>query len=157
MVEYVQPFIEGCQEVFRDLCRTEVEAKRAFFVTVEEFETDWDVSGIIGLSGEASGAVALSFKESTAFKITKILTGKDYTSIERDVTDVVGEIVNIIVGNVKNIFEEKHRIAITMPSIVKGNSHAIVWPTGSARIMCIPFSLFEDQTICLFVAVKQAK
>jgi chemotaxis protein CheX len=157
MVEYIQPFIDGCKEVFRDLCKTEIDANRAFFVAVDEFKTEWDISGIIGLSGEVNGAVALSLKEVTAYKVTKILTGNDYTSIDKEVTDVVGEIVNIIVGNVKNIFEEKHRISMTMPSIVKGNSHSVVWPTESTRIMCIPFSLFENETISLFVAVKQSK
>ena len=157
MVEYIQPFIEGCKEVFRDFCNTEIEATRAFFVNVDEFKTEWDISGIIGLSGEVTGAVALSLKEITAYKVTKILTGNEYTSIEKEVIDVVGEIVNIIVGNVKNIFEEKHRISMTMPSIIKGNAHSVVWPTGSARIMCIPFSLFDGERICLFIAVKQSK
>jgi chemotaxis protein CheX len=157
MVEYVKPFIEGCEEVFRDFCNTKIDAKRAFFVAIDEFETEWDVSGLIGLSGEVNGAVALSLKEDTAFRITKTLTGKEYTSIDTEVTDTVGELVNIIVGNVKNIFEEKYRISITMPSIIKGDAHAVVWPTGQVRIMCIPFSIFTDQKICLFVAVNQSK
>ena len=157
MVQYVKPFIEGCEEVFRDFCGTEIQAKRAFFVAINEFESDWDISGIIGLSGEVNGAVALSLKKETALRLAKGLTGKDHDSIDNEVTDVVGEIINIIVGNVKNIFEVKYRVAITMPSIIKGNSHSVVWPTGQARIMCIPFSIFEDQKVCLFVAVNQAR
>ena len=157
MEKYIKHFIKGCEEVFRDLCSTEIKAGRAFFVTMDEFEKNWDVSGIIGLSGEANGAVALSLKENTAFRITKLLTGKEYTTVDRDVTDAVGEIVNIITGNVKNIFEEKYRIKISMPSIVKGNSHAIVWPSDKTRIICIPFSIFGNQEFCLSIAVKQSK
>ena len=157
MEQYIQPFIECSEEVFLGLCKTEISAGRAFFVSKDEFETTWDVSGIIGLSGEANGAVAISLKENTACAITKILTGKEYTSIERDVTDVLGEIVNIITGNVKNIFEKKHRIKISMPSIINGKSHSIVWPSEKARIICIPFVIFDDQEICLSVAVEQEK
>lgn len=157
MEQYIQPFIKGCEDVFRDLCNTEVKAGRAFFVTKDEFEKSWDVSGIIGLSGEANGAVAISLKEITTFVLTKTLTGKEHSSIDSFVTDAVGEIINIITGNVKNIFEEKYRIKITMPSIVKGKAHSIVWPSESARIICIPFSIFEDQEFYLSVAVKQSK
>ena len=157
MEQYIQPFIDGCEEVFRDLCGTTVKAGRAFFVSKDEFETIWDISGIIGLSGEANGAVALSLKEPTAVAITKILTGSDHTSIDKFVTDAMGEIINIIAGNVKIIFEKKHRIKISMPSIIKGKSHSIVRPSEKARIICIPFNIFENQEFCLSVAVEQTK
>ncbi|MCL2763942.1 MAG: chemotaxis protein CheX [Treponema sp.] len=157
MEQYIQPFIEGTEEVFRDLCNTEVVAGRAYFVSKDEFETIWDLSGIIGLSGEAHGAVAISLKEEAAFKLTNILTGMEFTSVEREVTDMLGEIVNIITGNVKNVFEKKHRIKISMPSIIKGKAHTIVWPSEKARIICIPFKIFGDQEFCLSVAVEQVK
>ena len=157
MEQYIQPFIEGTEEVFRDLCNMETTAGRPFFVSKDEFETIWDVSGIIGLSGEANGAVAISLKEETAFKLTTILTGKEYTFVDNEVTDVLGEIVNIITGNVKNVFEKKHRIKISMPSIIKGKAHSIVWPSERARIICIPFTIFGNQEFCLSVAVEQSK
>ena len=157
MEKFIQPFIDGCEEVFRDLCNTEVKAGRAFFVSKDEFETIWDISGIIGLSGDANGAVAISLKEETAFELTKILTGSEHTTVDRLVTDAMGEIINIIAGNVKNIFEKKHRIKITMPSIIKGKAHSIVWPSEKARIICIPFSIFNGQEFCLSIAVEQAK
>jgi len=157
MEKYIQPFVDGCEEVFRELCNTEVKAGRAYFVSKDEFETIWDISGIIGLSGDANGAVTISLKEETAFELTKILTGNEHTSIDRFVTDAMGEIINIIAGNVKNIYEKKHRIKITMPSIIKGKAHSIVWPSEKARIICIPFTIFVDQEFCLSVAVEQSK
>ncbi|MCL2809851.1 MAG: chemotaxis protein CheX [Treponema sp.] len=157
MEQYIQPFVEGSEEVFRDLCNTEVKAGRAFFVSKDEFETIWDISGIIGLSGEANGAVALSLKEPTAIDLTKILTGSEHDSIDKFVTDAMGEIINIIAGNVKNVFEKKHRIKISMPSIIKGKAHSIVWPSEKARIICIPFTIFNDQEFCLSVAMEQTK
>ena len=157
MDQYIQPFIEGSESVFRDLCGTEVKAGRAYFVSKDEFETIWDISGIIGLSGDANGAVALSLKEETAFAITKILTGNEHTSVDKYVTDAIGEVINIIAGNVKDVFEKKHRIKITMPSIIKGKAHSIVWPSEKARIICIPFNIFENQEFCFSVAVEQVK
>jgi len=157
MEQFIQPFIDGSAEVFRDLCGTEVKAGRAYFVSKDEFETIWDISGIIGLSGDANGAVAISLKDVTAFELTRILTGEEHTSIDKYVTDAMGEIINIIAGNVKNIYEKKHRIKITMPSIIKGKAHSIVWPSEKARIICIPFTIFSEQEFCLSIAVEQSK
>ncbi|MCL2380167.1 MAG: chemotaxis protein CheX [Treponema sp.] len=155
MEQYIQPFIKVCETVFRDFCQTEVTPGRVFFVT--KHETHWDISGIIGLSGDASGAVAISMMDVTAFKIASTLTGAEHTSIDDDVTDAVGELINIIAGNVKKDFEDQLRIKISLPSIVKGKSHTIVWPSEKTRIICIPFTVFSDQEFCLSVAMDTQK
>ena len=157
MEKYIQPFIKVCEKVFNEFCKTEVKPGRVFFAKKNEYEAIWDISGIIGLSGEASGAVAISLKEITAFRVTKILTGTDHTHIDSDVTDAVGEIINIISGNVKKDFEEELRIKISIPTIIKGVAHSIVWPSEKTRIICIPFSIFENQEICLSIAVDPTK
>ena len=157
MEQYIQPFIKVCETVFRDFCKTEVSAGRVFFVAKDEYEASWDISGIIGLSGEASGAVAISLKEATAFQITKELTGEDHKTVDADVTDAVCEIINIISGNVKKNFEDELRIKISLPSIIKGKAHTIVWPSEKTRIICIPFTLFTDQEFCLSIAVDPTK
>ena len=157
MEQYIQPFIKVCETVFNEFCKTEVKAGRVFFVAKDEYETSWDISGIIGLSGEASGAVAISMKDITAFQVTKILTGQEYKSIDADVTDAVGEIINIIAGNVKKNFEDDLRIKISLPSIIKGKAHSIVWPSEKTRIICIPFSIFNNQELCLSIAVDPTK
>ena len=157
MEQYIQPFIKVCESVFHDFCQTEVRAGRVFFVHKDEYEANWDISGIIGLSGEAQGAVAISLKDITAFRVANILTGEEHNSFDSYVIDAVGEIINIIAGNVKKHFEEDLRIKISLPSIIKGKAHSIVWPSEKTRIICIPFSIFEDQEICLSVAVDPAK
>ena len=153
MEKYIQPFIQVSETVFRNFCKTEVIPGRVFFVAKDEYDNSWDISGIIGLSGEVSGAVVISMKDVSAYKVTKILTDKDHSSFDSDVTDAVGEIINIIAGNVKKNFEEELRIKISLPTIVKGKSHSIVWPSEKTRIICIPFTIFENQEICLSVAV----
>ncbi|MCL2792483.1 MAG: chemotaxis protein CheX [Spirochaetaceae bacterium] len=157
MEQYIKPFVSVCEMVFRDFCQTEVTAGRVFFVTKDEYESNWDISGIIGLSGEASGAVAISLKSATAFKITNLLTGSEHNHIDMYVTDAIGEIINIIAGNVKKHFEDDLRIKISLPSIIKGRAHSIVWPSEKTRIICIPFTVFGDQEFCLSIAVDPTK
>jgi chemotaxis protein CheX len=153
MEQYIQPFIDVCSHTFQEFCKTSVTPRRAFFEEKDNYESVWDISGIIGLTGEAHGAVAISLKENTALKITKILTGKEHTAIDAQVADAVGEIVNIIAGNVKKNLEEMFRLKMSIPTVVKGKSHQVVWPIDTTRIICVPFDIFNLQTFCLSVAI----
>jgi len=157
MEQFIQPFVKVCESVFKTFCHIEVKPGRVYFLNKEDYGTKWDISGIIGLSGEVIGAVAISMNDQTAIQITKSLTGKDHSSFDNDVTDAIGEIINIIAGNTKKDFEEELRIKISLPSIVKGKNHTIVWPSDKTRIICIPFNIFDNQEICLSVAMDPRK
>jgi chemotaxis protein CheX len=126
-------------------------------MTKEKKELGWDISGIIGLSGEISGAVSLSMKSNVSFLITKTLTGIDHNSFDADVIDAIGEIVNIICGNIKKEFEASFRTAISLPSIVQGKDHRLIWPSRNIKIICIPFSVFSDKELFLSIAVDDSK
>jgi len=155
--QYIQPFIKVSEKVFEDFCKTKISAKKVYFADKDGFALDWDISGVIGLSGEVSGAVAISMRDITAFKIAETLMGRKFNQFEKEVTSAVGEIINIISGNVKKDFEEELRIKISLPTIILGSVHKISWPSDKARIICIPFSIFSDQEFNLSVAIKTSK
>jgi len=157
MEKYIQSFIKVCESVFRDFCKTEVKAGEVFNLTRDKKDMGWDISGIIGLSGQISGAVTLSMKDNTAFKVTKTLTGIDHNTFDADVTDAIGEIINIITGNIKKVFEEAYRTTISLPSIVQGKGHRLIWPSKNIRIFCIPFFIFADEELFLSIAMEEAK
>ena len=154
MEEYIQPFIDVCISVFKDFLDCELKTERIYFVEKDDFH-DWDISGIIGLTGEAIGAVAISMKQETALKITGLLTGDNHSEIDDEVTDAVGEIINIIAGNVKKYLEEMFKLVISLPTIVRGKDHTVVWPNEKTRVVCIPFTIFSDETVCLSVAISK--
>jgi len=155
--KYIQSFIKVCESVFRDFCKTEVKAGETFYLTKNKKDMGWDISGIIGLSGQISGAVSLSMKDKTAFKVTKTLTGIDHSAFDADVTDATGEIINIITGNIKKEFEDSYRTAISLPSIVQGKGHRIIWPSKNIKIICIPFLIFSGEELFLSIAIEETK
>jgi len=154
--KYIPSFIKVCELVFINFCRTEVKAGNVFYMTRENRELGWDISGIIGLSGQLSGAVSLSMKDNIAFQITKTLTGTDHNSFDADVIDAIGEIINIIAGNIKREFQESFRTAISLPSIIQGKGHRLVWPSKNIKIFCIPFSIFSDENLFLSIAIDDS-
>ncbi|MCL1927237.1 MAG: chemotaxis protein CheX [Treponema sp.] len=156
MEQYIQPFIEVTKSTFKDFVGTELVVDRPY-IQQKDAANEWDISGVIGLSGEARGAVAIGMKSALAIKLTDMLTNAKHSSIDDEVVDAIGEIVNIIAGNAKRGLEEAFRLVISLPTIVKGTGHQIQWPHGQARIISIPFTAFESETFSLSVAIESLK
>jgi len=156
MKQYIQPFIKTCTSVFHDFVQMEPEAKMPYFLEKDATE-DWDISGVIGLTGEARGAVVISMKDNLAMKLTGILTGKKHQVLYDDVVDAVGELINIIAGNVKQELEDTFKLVISLPTIITGKDHRVNWPEGQARVICIPFSVSNEDSFSLSVALEAVK
>jgi chemotaxis protein CheX len=137
-VRYITPFIRATQNAFLELFGNEPHALSPFLVRREEV-SDWDISGVIGIAGEARGVVVLSFPGGLAQELTTMLTGQQKTHLDEEVIDAVGELVNIIAGNAKKDLEE-FKLMISLPSIVQGKKHQIGWPSGPIPIVGIPFT-----------------
>jgi chemotaxis protein CheX len=156
MEQYIQPFIDVTKNTFKEFVGTEVNVGRPFFQQ-KEAANEWDISAVIGLSGEARGAVVIGMKAALAIKLTDILTNTKHSSTDDEVVDAIGEIVNIIAGNVKKELEEAFRLVISLPTIIEGKGHQIKWPHDQARIICIPFTIFDSETFVLSVAIESLK
>jgi chemotaxis protein CheX len=156
MEQYIQPFIDVCVNVFKEFLSLDLKVGRPFF-SPKDAINDWDISSVIGLTGEARGAVVISMKQELALKMTSILTGSTHTYVDEMVVDAIGEIVNIISGNAKKGLEEAFRLVISLPTIVEGQGHSIKWPNASARIMCIPFTVFKSDVFNLSVAIEAVR
>ncbi len=153
MEKYVKPFIEVCENVFREFIGESLVAEHPHFVDRDESH-NWDISAVIGLTGEARGAVVISMRRDLALKLTGILTGSEHKELDGEVVDAIGEIINIIAGNAKRGLEESFRLVISLPTIVRGPNHEIMWPNELARIICIPFKIFGNDSFCLSVAIE---
>ena len=98
----------------------------------------------------------MSMKSTLALKLTDKITGVQHTRLDGEVIDAIGEIVNIIAGNIKRELENSFRLIISLPTIVKGLEHNIVWVNDKTRIICIPFKIFTTETFCLSIAIEKA-
>lgn len=97
---------------------------------------DFDISGIIGLSGDLIGWVALSMPWSTAERCVQAFIGVEDMPDE-DVCDAIGELANMIAGSAKSEIEGKS-ISISCPSVVRGKELSVARPksTPCVRIPC---------------------
>ncbi|MDR2210162.1 MAG: chemotaxis protein CheX [Spirochaetaceae bacterium] len=154
MKQYIDPFVQVCTAVFKEMFNCDSKPDRAYFAGKETF-LDWDISGVIALTGGVQGMVAISMKYSTAAKITGILAETTAAVSSTEMIDAVGELVNIIAGNVKKNLEDLFRITISLPKVVYGKAHSVVIPDERLRMLCIPFLVFEEEIICLSININE--
>jgi len=151
--DYVEPFVEVTINTFKEFVGADVTPRHPFFLDPEK-EFEWDISAVIGLSGAVKGAVIISMKAELAIKLTDLLAGEGHTDIDADVVDAIGEINNIIAGNIKPKVPNGDRIVISIPTIIKGKEHSIAWPSKQTRILCIPHKAFDNDIFHLMVAIE---
>ncbi|MDR0723258.1 MAG: chemotaxis protein CheX [Treponema sp.] len=156
MEQYIRPCIEVCTYVFKNFVGTEITATAHYF-SDREVPDRWDISALISLSGQAQGVVAISMKQALALQLTGILTGAVHTTLDEDVMDALGEILNIIAGRVKQRLENTFNLIISLPTIILGIEHTVKWPIRRSRLLCIPFTIFGHESFVLSIAIQQVE
>ena len=136
-IKYINPFIDATKNVFKEFFQIEPEALNPY-ILMRSDNHNWEISAFIGIAGEAKGAVVLSFTNPLAKYLTEVLIGMKTIDIYNDINDTIGEVVNIIAGNAKKGLEN-YRLSISLPSIIRGRNHQVIWPKGNIPIIGIPF------------------
>ncbi len=101
-----------------DMPLTAGEARRRQHDLSEHFN---GVIAVVGLAGEWMGSGGLSCSEEVACKIAAQLLMTEFPAVDREVIDAMGEVANIIVGNVKNELEESMGVLqLSLPTVIHG-------------------------------------
>ena len=131
-VAFINPFIQATIDTFRTMM--EIDIKTGSPIVRENANHTYDVSGVIGLSGEAQGIISISFPKILALKVASKMFGEELKIIGPELTDSIGEIVNIIAGNAKQ-YLTKYKLSISLPNVVIGKNHRIEVQTGVKTIV----------------------
>jgi chemotaxis protein CheX len=156
-VRLINPFLCGAKEVLSTMAYVETDIGRPY--VKQDDRATGDVSGIIGLTGDAIGSLAISFSEDCICGIAGSMLGESFSHASKDVFDAVGEITNMISG-VSRTYLEKETLTVWagIPSVVYGKDHRVKHILSSPSIV-IPFttkygSFFVD--VCIKSTVKKA-
>jgi chemotaxis protein CheX len=145
-VEHVNPFVTSTMETFAKMVGTE--AKPGKVALKKTATLNYDVSGIIGLSGGAKGVVSLCFPKASALSITNKFMGANHTDFNPETNDAIGELANIVAGNAKKGLTE-FNIQISLPSVIIGENHQIMEPKDVLSLI-VPFTTeFGDFHMCV--------
>jgi len=134
-VSFVNPFLKATNDTFKMMLNMEPVMEKPIVKNTSEHH--YDVSGVIGLSGEAQGTIAISFSKITALKVASKMLGSELKIIGPELTDAIGEIANIIAGYAKQYLTQ-FKVSISLPNVVIGTRHELVSPTA-AKTVVVPY------------------
>ncbi len=135
--DWVNPFILAATEVLDEILGVKPTLSKPY--VKQSDDPLFDISGIIGITGEATGSIAFSLPKQTALIMVSRFIGEEVIGISAETRDAIGELTNIIAGRVKKIFyEKKIHIKISIPNVIVGKEHTISTAKGILTIV-IPF------------------
>jgi chemotaxis protein CheX len=137
--QLVNAFIDGVQKTLSTMAMTESSPKKAF--VEKDFEAKGDVSGMIGMvSGNMKGTITISFGKDAIFKILENMLGEDYSEINDEVRDAVGELTNMIYGTAKTTLNELgYNFEMAIPTVITGAHQITNYHKGATLV--IPFEM----------------
>ena len=89
------------------------------------------LTAAVHFAGEWKGAVLLQCSAEQAFEFTsRLLPGIHPSSVDVDVRDALGELANMLGGNLKSVLPTG--VALSMPTVVEGTDYALHLCGGNA-------------------------
>lgn len=149
-VEFVNPFINATTSVFRTMLGCEL--TRGQPALKMNRAPEYEVSGLIGLTGKCQGMVVVSLGRDTAISATEIMLSERPEELNRDVIDAVGEVANMIAGAAKSELEQ-FQLSVGLPSVICGKNHSIGFPSNCTPIM-LPFDS-KIGPVCVEVGLSE--
>src|SRR5947209_592284 len=115
-VKLIVPFVNSVRAVFTTMIKVPTTVQRPYLKTAAP--TAYDVTSIIGFSGDVVGSVVISMHQATAARLVTSFAGTAIAAGTADYADAIGEIANMIAGNAKK--DLGRAACITVPTVVFG-------------------------------------
>lgn len=149
--EYINPFIEAAQGVFKTLLDNDIKLGKVYLKPSPFSVCDMII--LIGVVGEIRGQVCLELSFDTAKKIASTMMGcMEVVDMDEISTSAIAELGNMIMGNTCSIFSKnKVNIDISPPTILSGDKIKI---SNNIATIVIPLNLENYGTININVTAE---
>ena len=144
-VAFINPFLDAVVGVLGMMASVEATPGKPFIN--RKRTTVGDITGSIGITGHAKGVMSLTLDEPVILKIVNNMLAENYTELNSDIADAVGELTNMIAGQAR---QELANLGLTFkastPTVVTGKGHRVQHVT-TAPILAIPFTTPEGALV----------
>lgn len=132
-MEHQECVAEATVEIFKSACGVKLEPAED-----REHPNEGVIVAVISILGEADWSVFLGLPESTATAVTLKFAGFEIPFESDDMGDAVGELTNILGGEVKRLLVNKGvEVVISLPSVIRaGDFHVLVQRDTSVAKYC---------------------
>ncbi|HBN78853.1 MAG TPA: chemotaxis protein CheX [Planctomycetaceae bacterium] len=133
--QIINPLVTSTKDTFEMML--ECTPKRGGLSLKTKHVPEYELSAVIGITGNAVGTIVLSVKKETALNIYEAMLGTKAQEIDHEVMDAIGEITNMIAGGAKAKLESLS-LSISIPNLISGKGHEVHYPTDVTPI-CLSF------------------
>lgn len=136
--DLAKPFVQATKHVLSTMAMLDPTPGKPF--VKKSNLASGDVSAIVGLTGDKTGSISISFSKKCAVAIVKNMLGDDIQDIMQDAKDAVGEITNMISGQARaGLAQMGLAMQASTPTIIFGDNHTVSHIT-SGPVIAIPFT-----------------
>lgn len=111
-VEHVNPFLKASMETYSSMLGCSIKPGK---LSVKKISSEFSINGIISLSGEVTGFVAMTYSEKSSLSTVSKFIGEEIPEMCDDISDAIGELVNIVAGYAKKFLTVD--IHISLPQV----------------------------------------
>ena len=138
-VEFINPFLSSLLNVMSTMAQMELTPENPKLKKNDI--AMGDVSGLIGMvSKTAKGSLSITYEASLALATMQGMLGESPNEINEEITDLIGEITNMVAGGAKRMLSEIGvEFDMATPIVVSGINHTIHHKAESS-VVVIPLS-----------------
>ncbi len=141
-VRFINPFVVATTTVFKTMLNIDLTMSKPLLRKTRE--STGDVTGVMGLAGDAKGTICLGFTKEGAIFAYRSLTGDGANDMSPDVVDAIGELTNIISGQARKELEKAQiNLKAGIPSVVVGKGVELHF-MSALPIASLPFQFQTD-------------
>lgn len=136
-VKIINPFLSAGLYTFEQMFGIKPEHKDPFVLEINAGH-QWEVSGLLGVTGDYNGVVAFRLHKILAYKLLD-MSGISVRPEEKNdmAQQLVSEFTNIVAGSAVSAIKDMD-LDISPPVTIAGQNHTIQWPR-SYPVVGIPF------------------
>ena len=120
---FILHFVSAVRNVFSTMAKTTIACGKPH--VKKDGAPAFDVSGIIGFSGELTGAIILTLPTQVATELVARFSGSRMDVNHPDFADALGELVNMVAGSAKSQMDRLN-VSISCPTVVLGKDYRVL-------------------------------
>lgn len=133
----VNPFIDAILNILETTASTQATAKKPYLK--KDSLARGAITGVIRVTGKLTGTVSVSFSEPGILSIVSSMFGEPLDELNDEIKDAVGEIANMISGQVTNtIAQQGLDCKVRLDTVISGDNHQIPH-VGDYPAIALPF------------------
>ena len=136
-----QEIAAGVKDVFSTMLM--VELKNEEVLENQQCTIESNLTSMLGLGGGIRGMLAIHCPASVAKGITGSFLGLEVETLDEDVKDAIGEIANMVAGNLKvSLAKQNIDVELAIPTSIVGDSFVISGMAEANRVI-VTFKMNE--------------